>query len=258
MKKKIIMVLLGLLMFIPLSLSAFSNEGCGGDCTQCHKLERKEAEEVIGKLKKGNNIPANAKLQDIKLSPVGGLWQMELEVGEKRGMLYLDFSKKNLVLGQIVPVEAIGTPPAPQKVDFSKLPLEEAVIVGSKKAKNKIVVFTDPDCPYCRKLHDEMKKVLAGRNDVAFYLILFPLEFHKDAYKKVQAILCEKSQKLVDDAMAGLALPEPKCSNEQVERNKALAKSLKFTGTPTMVRSDGTVNFGTLPADRLIEWIDGK
>lgn len=166
MKKKIIMVLLGLLMFIPLSLSAFSNEGCGGDCTQCHKLERKEAEEVIGKLKKGNNIPANAKLQDIKLSPVGGLWQMELEVGEKRGMLYLDFSKKNLVLGQIVPVEAIGTPPAPQKVDFSKLPLEEAVIVGSKKAKNKIVVFTDPDCPYCRKLHDEMKKVLAGRNDV--------------------------------------------------------------------------------------------
>jgi thiol:disulfide interchange protein DsbC len=120
------------------------------------------------------------------------------------------------------------------------------------------VVFTDPDCPYCRKLHEEMKQVLAKRKDVAFYIFLFPLEMHKDAYKKVQAILCEKSLTLLDDAFAGKPLPEPKCSNEPVEKNKVLAKSLNFSGTPTLVREDGMVLSGTRPADVLSNWIDGK
>jgi thiol:disulfide interchange protein DsbC len=120
------------------------------------------------------------------------------------------------------------------------------------------VVFTDPDCPYCRKLHEEMKQVLAKRKDVAFYLILYPLPMHKDAYKKVQAVLCERSLPLADDAFAGKALPEPKCGNEQVEKNIALAKELQFGSTPTLVRDDGMVLSGALPADRLIEWIDGK
>jgi thiol:disulfide interchange protein DsbC len=132
------------------------------------------------------------------------------------------------------------------------------VVFGPKNAKKKVVVFTDPDCPYCRKLHEEMKQVLAKRKDVAFYIFLFPLEMHKDAYKKVQAILCEKSLTLLDDAFAGKPLPEPKCSNEPVEKNKALAKSLKFSGTPTLVREDGMVLSGTRPADVLSNWIDGK
>ena len=81
---------------------------------------------------------------------------------------------------------------------------------------------------------------------------------HKDAYKKVQAILCEKSLTLLDDAFSGKPLPEPKCSNDPVEKNKALARSLNFNGTPTMVREDGLVHSGTLPADLLSDWIDGK
>ncbi len=58
--------------------------------------------------------------------------------------------------------------------------------------------------------------------------------------------------------LTGKTLPEPKCSNEAVEKNKALAKSLSFSGTPTLVREDGMVLSGTRPADALSSWIDGK
>jgi thiol:disulfide interchange protein DsbC len=255
--KKYSLIIAGLLLLMPLTSNAFSGQGgCGGNCIDCHKLEKKDAEAVLKKLKDAKNLPPGAEVKEVKLSPVGGLWQIDLEADGKRGAVYLDFSKKYLI-GQIIPLEVIK-PAEQRKVDFSKIPLKTAVVLGPQKAKKKVAVFTDPDCPYCRKLHDEMKQVLTKRNDVAFYLILNPLPMHKDAYKKVQAVLCEKSLTLLDDAFAGRAVAEPKCSNEQVEKNIELAKSLNFGGTPMIVRGDGTVLPGYLPAEQLSNWIDEK
>ncbi len=247
MKRNIVTVIMGLLLIAPLTSDAFSSEhpGCGGDCKDCHKLEKKDAEKILKKV-----LPAGNVL-DVKLSPVGGLWQLDVEAGGKRGSLYLDFSQKHLINGQIIPLEAV-------KVNFSKVPLKDAIVMGPKTAKKKVVVFTDPDCPFCKKLHEEIKQVLAMRTDVAFYIMPFPLPMHKDAYKKVQAILCEKSLALLDDAFAGKTLAEPACPNELVEKNIALAKELGFNGTPTLVRDDGTVLSGYRPAEQLSEWINAK
>jgi thiol:disulfide interchange protein DsbC len=102
--------------------------------------------------------------------------------------------------------------------------------------------------------------VIEKRRDIAFELILNPLPMHKDAYKKAQAIQCSKSFEMLDNAFSGKTVPEPPagCTAEVIEKNKALAKTLEFSGTPTLVREDGTVLFGYLPEDKLLEWIDKK
>jgi len=253
MKRVHSFIIVGFVLFmLPFSSEAFSGEGCAGDCRDCHKLEKKDAEAIVKKI-----VP-NGQVLDVKLSPVKSLWQIDVEADGKKGMLYVDFSKKFLFAGQIVPIESIGKTAPQRNIDFSKIPLKEALVLGPKNAKKKIAVFTDPDCPYCRKLHDEIKQVLAKRTDVAFYIFPFPLDMHKDSYKKVQAILCEKSLSLLDDAFAGKPVPEPKCSNELVEKSKALAKSLEISGTPTIIREDGGVLGGFRPADAFSAWIDGK
>ncbi len=260
MKKHVLAFILAIVVLIPFTTSAFSShEGCSGNCTDCHKLEKKEAEDLVRKMTEKKMIAAGSRVVEVKLAPAKGLWEIDVESGDKRGAIYLDFSKKYLT-GQLIPVEAIATmaAPTPAKIDFSKIPLKNAVVLGPKNAAKKIAVMTDPDCPYCRKLHEEMKTVLTMRKDVAFYLILFPLPMHKDSPKKVQAILCEKSQKLLDDAFEGKPLPEPRCSAEAVEKNKALAQKLGIGSTPTLVRQDGTVLGGFRPADQLSAWIDGK
>ena len=38
------------------------------------------------------------------------------------------------------------------KVDVSQIPVKDALVVGRKDAKTKVIVFTDPECPYCQKL----------------------------------------------------------------------------------------------------------
>jgi len=121
-------------------------------------------------------------------------------------------------------------------------------------------VFTDPDCPYCRQLHEIMKQVVAKHTDVSFALIMNPLPMHKDSPKKAQTIICTKSVSILDDAFSGKAVPEPAatCTAAAVERSTALARSLDFNGTPTLVRDDGIVLSGFLPEEQLLMWIDKK
>ncbi len=148
----------------------------------------------------------------------------------------------------------------PQKVDVSKILLDDSITVGAKTAAKKVIVFSDPDCPYCRRLHKSISQIIAKRPDVAFIEILYPLPMHKDSPKKVQSILCSKSVGMLDDAFSGKTMPEPptNCTTAAMERNTALAQSLNFSGTPTIVRDDGTVISGALPEDKLLEWIDKK
>jgi len=155
MKRLIVLLLGSILAMIPLTARAFPPDTAAGkSCSDCHKLDKKEAETLIKKLN-----PALVVV-DIKSSPITGLWQIDVDAGEgKRGALMLDYAKKHfIILSQLIPIEAIGKA---RTTDFSKLPLKDAVVLGAKGAKKKVAVFSDPDCPYCRKLHDEMKLVLA-------------------------------------------------------------------------------------------------
>jgi len=255
MKKSVVLMVVSLLISAPLSAHAFPTKKGDKACTECHKLSKKEAEDLVKK------IAPNGKVTDIKVAPLKSVWQIDVDAGEgKHGTLYLDFSKKFLIAGQIVPVESIGKQPPARKVDVTKIPLDDALTVGLATAKKKVIVFTDPDCPYCRELHKIIKQVVAKRSDIAFALIMNPLPMHKDSPKKAQTILCTKSLDILDDAFAGKAVPEPAatCTADAVERSKALANSLEFNGTPTLVRDDGIVLSGFLPEEQLLDWIDKK
>jgi thiol:disulfide interchange protein DsbC len=249
------------LVFAVLLMSFFASASQAADkhdknAVECPPLEKKEADAIVKKI-----IP-DANAADVKESPVKGVWQIDVEKGGQHGTIFLDCSRKYLI--QLIELDAylkqIQAQQTPQKVDLSKIPLDDSVIVGAKTAAKKVIVFSDPDCPYCRNLHESIKQIIAKRPDIAFVEILYPLPMHKDAPKKVQAILCSKSAEMLDDAFSGKPVPEPaaSCTADAMERNIALARSLNFNGTPTMVRDDGTVLSGALPEDKLLEWIDKK
>jgi thiol:disulfide interchange protein DsbC len=247
-------MIMAMLILLPISSFAFPAKKGDKACTECHKLDKKDAEAIVKK------VAPTGTVTEIKMSPVKGVWQVEVEAGEgKKGTLYLDFSKKYL-MAQIIPVESIGKQPPARKVDVSKIPLDDAIVLGAATATKKVIVFTDPDCPYCRQLHEIMKQVVAKHSDVSFALIMNPLPMHKDSPKKAQTILCTKSVAILDDAFSGKAVPEPAatCTAAAVEKSIALARSLEFSGTPTLVRDDGMVLSGYLPEDKLMDWIDKK
>ena len=112
------------------------------------------------------------------------------------------------------------------------LPLDKAVKVG--KGPKKVIEFTDPDCPYCRRASEALK----NRTDITRYVFLTPLA-HPNAITKVHYILSAKDQEAAyHEMMAGKPLPDPKASfsmevKVQAQEYLNIARSMGIDGTPT-------------------------
>lgn len=103
-----------------------------------------------------------------------------------------------------------------------------------------------------------MKKVLEKRKDIVFYIKLFPLKMHKDAYWKSKSIVCNKSLNMLEDNFANKPISKTDCDTKEIDNNIKLTESLGITGTPTMIMPDGSIYSGTMPADKLIALINGR
>jgi thiol:disulfide interchange protein DsbC len=238
-------------------------DGCGaGECIDCHTLNKQEAATLLkGKV---------TEVIDVKRSEVPGLWAVEAIFKGRKIPLYIDFSKEYLLNGNIVRLSNNENLTRQSfikmnKVDISLIPLENAVILGDPNASHKIIVFDDPNCTFCKKLHPEMEKVVTEHPDIAFFIKMFPLKMHPEAYDNARAIICAKIQEsndraltLLSDSLAGKALPKPACESDQVAENIALVKKLFISSTPTLVLPDGQVLPGYKEAAQIVKIIKPK
>jgi thiol:disulfide interchange protein DsbC len=241
-----------LLFALPVPAGAFgASGGCGeGKCIECHSLDEKEAEGLLKGLVE--------KIHKVEFSQVPGLWKVEVEGKGQRGVVYIDFSKAFTLTGRIIRLadwtEVVeGVSAKPRKADPATVPLADALLLGSREAATKVIVFTDPQCPYCKKLHEELGKVVAENPDVAFYMKLFPLASHPESYGISKAVICEKSLSLLEESFAGKKIPEPSCETDAVDRNIELAGQMGITSTPTLLLPDGRILPGFKPAEKLLE-----
>lgn len=253
--KAIFLLLLFTIMVSPQGVFAFG--GCEEDCSKCHTLKKEEAQDIL------KSLNPKFKVLEVRDAPSRGLWEVALSADGKKGIAYIDFSKENLIIGQIIKVKTKENLTRERfvelnKVDFSTIPLDNAIVLGEEKALHRVVIFDDPDCPYCAKLHEIIKEILKERNDVAFFIKLFPLPIHKDAKRKSIAIQCEKSVELLEKAFHKKAIPDPTCETDEIDKNISLGKRLGITGTPTVILEDGRIISGALNKEKLLEYIDGK
>jgi thiol:disulfide interchange protein DsbC len=225
-------------------------------------MSKGEAEEAL------RAITPDVKVLSVEHAPVSGLWEITVQGGGKKGIVYIDSARKNVVIGSIVDLKSKTNLTQKKfddinRIDTSLIPLDDALVMGSSMARHRVIVFDDPDCPYCAKLHPELKKIVKDRNDVAFYFKIFPiLQLHPEAYEKSKTILCEKSNEkalgLLEDVFDKKTIPKPSCDTEAVDENIELAKRLGISGTPTLIFSDGRVVSGALKADDLIKMIENN
>jgi len=252
MKKMFLVVLFFLLLTSP--VFAMTADGCGaGSCTDCHSLAKSEAGELLkGLVDKVNNV---------EFSEVPGLWMIEAEKNRIKVPVYLDFSKSFVIAGEIIRLGDRENITRQQFLDlnpvnFSEIPLDDALVLGSPEAKIKAVVFTDPECPYCRELHHELKEIVRQRKDIAFYIKLFPLPIHPNAYPTAKAIVCAKSLDLLEDSYNKKSVAPAACETTAIDQNIALAQKLGIRSTPTLILPNGRILPGMKKADALIPLLE--
>ncbi|NPU86056.1 MAG: DsbC family protein [Syntrophaceae bacterium] len=225
----------------------------------CSSMTEADLRVVFDKIQSGIHILSNRR------SPVEGLCEIVLGNKMNPQVVYLDYTKKYVLAGSLFDAGnmtnlSLISRKAIQdqfRVDVSKIPLGNALLMGSETAGEKVIVFTDPDCPYCSSLHQTLRQIVAKRKDVAFLIKLLPLPMHKDAYWKSKSILCNRSLKMLEDNFEKKEIPRTDCQTDELEKNIKFAESLEF-GTPTMILQDGSVIAGALPEDELLRKLDSK
>jgi len=132
-----------------------------------------------------------------------------------------------------------------QAIPFESLPLQQSFKVVRGNGKRKLAYFTDPNCPYCKRLEEELVNV----KDVTLHVFLFPI-LSSDSYDKARAVWCSKDRaKAWTDLMLKDIRPKAAGNCEApLEQLVQYGKDKGIKGTPTLVFADGSRVPGTLPA----------
>ena len=200
-----------------------------------------------------------ANVESITKTPYLGLYEMLVD-GE---VIYTDPDFNYLIVGSIIETKTKTniTDARQREIEekklkalafpFDQLPFDLAIKKVKGNGSRKVAVFSDPDCPFCRRLEKDLEKV----TDVTIYIFLFPIEqLHPKAPEMSRAIWCSADRvKAWDDYMLkGVAPKSAKCDNP-VDKLVAYGQSKKINGTPTIFFADGKRVPGAIPAERFEE-----
>ncbi|MDQ3259959.1 MAG: DsbC family protein [Pseudomonadota bacterium] len=176
-------------------------------------------------------------------------------------LFYTDENVSYFFLGNVVEAKSMSNITAQRlqkltAIKFESLPLDYAIKTVKGNGKRKVAVFSDPDCPYCKRLEKDLVNV----TDVTIYTFLYPIaSLHPDAERKSKAVWCSSNrQKAWDDLMLRGVAPAAKNCDTPIEEIQALGQKHKMNGTPTLVFADGRVVPGAIPTSDMESYLNGK
>lgn len=199
-------------------------------------------------------LAPGAKVTQIGKTEVKGMLEVTIDGDQGPMVVYVDEAGKYMLVGDLLDVKSKRnlTKERMDKltaVKWDSLPLKDAIKVVRGNGQRKLAVFSDPDCPYCKKAEAEFAKL----DNVTIYTFLYPLDFHQDAARKSRLVWCsqDRAQSWLDLMLRG-KVPDGKgdCATP-LEANLALGRKLRVEGTPAMFLVNGKRVPGYVPAGRL-------
>jgi thiol:disulfide interchange protein DsbC len=190
----------------------------------------------------------------VEPSPVKGLLQMY--VGAE--LYYVSEDGKYFITGDIYGLESKKNVTEAARASARAAYLQglgddDGVMFAADNQKYVVTVFTDIDCPYCRKLHRE----IADYNDrgISVRYLFFPRRGPgSPGWDKADAVWCSESrQQAMTDAKNGIEFDAPDCGVTPVAKDYALGKQMGITGTPAIFTSEGQLIVGYRSAEELLE-----
>lgn len=192
-----------------------------------------------------------AKIANVRKSPVAGLVEATIDTD----LVYVDIAGKHIISGGVYELATMTNLSEARTSElfgfkWDELPFDKAIKMVRGKGTRRVAVFSDADCPYCKRVEQTFQQI----DDITVYTFLMPIDsLHPDAGRKSKIIWCAKDRtKAWLDFMLNNKLVEGKgdCPNP-VDELKALGQSKRVNGTPALIFADSRTIPGALPKERL-------
>lgn len=193
-------------------------------------------------------------VESIAESPLTGIYQVEMQGGRQ---LYVSADGKFLLQGYLYRLQGDQAVNLTEQAEsravakqINSVPLEQMVVFSPKSPKTHITVFTDTDCGYCQKLHNEVPEL--NRQGIEVRYLAFPRQGLDSAVgKELVSVWCAKDrQAAMNRAKARKPVAPVSCDNPIAKQYK-LGQMIGINGTPAIVLADGTIIPGYQPVSRL-------
>jgi thiol:disulfide interchange protein DsbC len=200
-------------------------------------------------------LPPGSKLDDLRPSPIPGIYEFmqgaEVSYMTADGKYFLDGNLYDMDTRENL-TEARRS--VARAALINAIPESQMLIFSPKNPLYTVTVFTDIDCPYCRKMHSEIAEYnkLGVRVRYMFYPRTGP---GTESWHKAEAVWCSADRNAaLTRAKAGVELaPTKSCGPTPVQRDYELGQSIGVRGTPAMITENGDYLPGYLPPQELVQ-----
>jgi thiol:disulfide interchange protein DsbC len=193
---------------------------------------------------------------DIKASAIPNIY--EVSVGSE--VIYMTADGRYMIIGDVRDAKT-GENITEKKrsemrlVSIKSIKEQDTIAFKPKETKHIVHVFTDVDCPYCAKFHQEVPKLNEAGVEIRYLAFPRSPEGSED-FNKMISVWCSKDkQQALTDAKAGKEIEKATCDNNPVKQELETGRSVGVSGTPALILPNGELLPGYLPADRLVAYL---
>ena len=220
----------------------------------CLIMSSSVAQEVSLKFFNNLDIVESGGIKVTKYQELDNIYHLKgeplLSQGQKKPFeFFLTKNFKQIILGRAIDSKTQAEVKfKPNKEYLEALKGAEALSYGT--GKEVIYVFTDPECPYCKKFE---KKLPSLKDKYTFKVFMFPLSFHQNAKQMSRYIMAGETQEVKFDRMLEVAndlttykrykgtTEENQRLNREIEKQIKLGTDVEINGTPVAMKPDGTM-----------------
>ena len=201
-------------------------------------------------------LPAGSEIESIQESYIPGLYSVyygDLEpiyvTKDGNFFIYGDVYKINIdSISNITDLEISKR----RSIVLSNLKPSELISFKSKNEKYSVTVFTDVDCGYCRKLHNQIEEY--NKLGITINYAAFPRSgLGTGSFTKMVNAWCSDNTKLSLTRLKNNKEVDVNfCDNQPVSKHYAIGKKLGVTGTPAIFSTEGILIPGYLSPEDLL------
>jgi thiol:disulfide interchange protein DsbC len=202
------------------------------------------------------SLVPGAKIDSIAEAKMPGFYEVMLQ-GQ---IVYVSTDGKYLVQGSIYDIgaktdltEASRT--VLRREVLQTLGKDKRISFAPASPKHTVTVFTDIDCGYCRRMHQQIADY--NKLGIGVDYVFFPRAgLGSESFDKAVSVWCAADRnKALSDAKAGGALDKKECANPVTEEYN-IGNKIGVNGTPAVIAADGTQLGGYLPPDQMLQRLD--
>ena len=203
-------------------------------------------------------VRGQAKIEAVSRASWGDLVEVVVRGPDGPQVFYVDDKATVIIAGQAIDAKSGRnlTGERLQKLSAIKweaLPFDAAITTIRGTGRRKIAVFSDPNCPYCKRFEEDLGKL----DDITVHIFLYPV-ISPASVTQTKSVWCSKDrEKAWNDLMLRDIEPtaKPDCDTP-VEKLVALGRKLGATSTPTWFLENGQRYSGALPLNQVSRLLD--